>query len=187
MGKMTILVRRVPQTPTCRDADVVGEADGQNWSLQHSLYHYCARESPNCQVIKIVLKLACEAPLHRLSNSATLRKKFQFRTLLSRPANKTLHPSNTPTYKMAAIQITATLPTLPDGWTAEKDFKPVGHLSEPTQRALEPVGPHYLAHARRKRHRRTFSEVHPNTPTHMSERPLTHSLNRTRSCRQSRM
>lgn len=60
---------------------------------------------------------------------------------------------------MAAVQITAALPTLPEGWTAEKDFKVVGQLSAPTQRALEPVGPHYLAHARRKRHRRTFSEV----------------------------
>jgi hypothetical protein len=26
------------------------------------------------------------------------------------------------------------------------------------ERALEPVGPHFLAHARRKRHNRTFSE-----------------------------
>ncbi|KAF7188715.1 Zuotin [Pseudocercospora fuligena] len=59
---------------------------------------------------------------------------------------------------MAAIQLSVALPTLPEGWTAEKDFKPVGHLSEPTQRAIEPVGPHFLAHARRKRHKRTFSE-----------------------------
>jgi DnaJ family protein C protein 2 len=58
----------------------------------------------------------------------------------------------------AAIQIQATLPSLPDGWSAEKDFKPIGHLSAPTSRAIEPVGPHFLAHARRKRHKRTFSE-----------------------------
>lgn len=45
---------------------------------------------------------------------------------------------------MAAIEITATLPALPEGWSAEKDFKPVGKLSQPTQRALEPVGPYYL-------------------------------------------
>ncbi|KAK5125830.1 hypothetical protein LTR85_012106 [Meristemomyces frigidus] len=59
---------------------------------------------------------------------------------------------------MATIQIKAALPSLPDGWSAEKDFKPIGSLSQPTSRAIEPVGPHFLAHARRKRHKRTFSE-----------------------------
>ncbi|KAF2488022.1 DnaJ domain-containing protein [Neohortaea acidophila] len=59
---------------------------------------------------------------------------------------------------MATIQLTATLPSLPDGWSAEKDFKPIDHLSAPISRAIEPVGPHFLAHARRKRHKRTFSE-----------------------------
>jgi len=59
---------------------------------------------------------------------------------------------------MATIQLTATLPSLPADWSGEKDFKPLGHLSSPTSRALEPVGPHYLAHARRKQHKRTFSE-----------------------------
>lgn len=59
---------------------------------------------------------------------------------------------------MATIQIKATLPSLPDGWSAEKDFKPIAALSQPTSRAIEPVGPHFLAHARRKRHKRTFSE-----------------------------
>lgn len=58
----------------------------------------------------------------------------------------------------AAIQLKASLPSLPDGWSAEKDFKPIGHLSAPISRGLEPVGPHFLAHARRKRHKRTFSE-----------------------------
>ncbi|KAK3497771.1 putative zuotin [Neurospora hispaniola] len=52
------------------------------------------------------------------------------------------------------------LPALPEGWTAEKDFKPIGKIaqSEATQRTIEPVGPHFLAHARRARHKRTFSE-----------------------------
>ena len=59
---------------------------------------------------------------------------------------------------MAASQISATLPALPEGWSAEKDFKAIGHLSSATQRTVEPVGPHFLAHARRKRHKRTFSE-----------------------------
>lgn len=52
------------------------------------------------------------------------------------------------------------LPTLPEGWTAEKDFKAIGKIAqnEVTQRVIEPVGPHFLAHARRARHKRTFSE-----------------------------
>ncbi|PGH02635.1 hypothetical protein GX51_04518 [Blastomyces parvus] len=50
------------------------------------------------------------------------------------------------------------LPALPEGWSAEKDFKVIGSLSSATQRNVEPVGPHFLAHARRKRHQRTFSE-----------------------------
>ncbi|KAL2215205.1 putative ribosome associated DnaJ chaperone Zuotin [Thermoascus aurantiacus ATCC 26904] len=50
------------------------------------------------------------------------------------------------------------LPALPEGWSAEKDFKAIGTLSSATQRSVEPVGPHFLAHARRKRHNRTFSE-----------------------------
>lgn len=53
-------------------------------------------------------------------------------------------------YKMAATQVVnVTLPSLPAGWSAEKDFKPVGALSSGTQRNLEPVGPYFLAHARR--------------------------------------
>lgn len=59
---------------------------------------------------------------------------------------------------MATIQLTATLPSLPDGWSAEKDFKSINTLTPPTNRTIEPVGPHFLAHARRKRHKRTFSE-----------------------------
>ena len=59
---------------------------------------------------------------------------------------------------MAVAQFSLPLPTLPEGWSAEKDFKPLSQLSAATQRNLEPVGPHFLAHARRKRHKRTFSE-----------------------------
>lgn len=50
------------------------------------------------------------------------------------------------------------LPVLPQGWTGEKDFKAIGTVSKATQRSIEPVGPHFLAHARRARHKRTFSE-----------------------------
>ncbi|PHH90832.1 hypothetical protein CDD83_2544 [Cordyceps sp. RAO-2017] len=57
-----------------------------------------------------------------------------------------------------AAQMTITLPVLPGGWSAEKDFKAVGRLSGATQRSIEPVGPHFLAHARRSRNNRTFSE-----------------------------
>ena len=59
---------------------------------------------------------------------------------------------------MAPIQISATLPSLPSDWSAEKDFKAVSGVSASQNRAIEPVGPHFLAHARRKRHQRTFSE-----------------------------
>ncbi|GLB01599.1 ribosome-associated chaperone [Aspergillus tubingensis] len=60
---------------------------------------------------------------------------------------------------MATVQtINVTLPALPSGWSVDKDFKAVGTVSAATQRNLEPVGPHFLAHARRKRHHRTFSE-----------------------------
>ncbi|CRG88676.1 Zuotin [Talaromyces islandicus] len=57
---------------------------------------------------------------------------------------------------MAAVDIS--LPALPQGWSAEKDYKVLSALSSATQRNIEPVGPHFLAHARRKRHNRTFSE-----------------------------
>ncbi|GAB7346739.1 hypothetical protein MBLNU459_g1848t1 [Dothideomycetes sp. NU459] len=59
---------------------------------------------------------------------------------------------------MAVSQISASLPALSEGWSAEKDFKAIGHVSPATRRNLEPVGPYFLAHARRKRHKRTFSE-----------------------------
>ncbi|OCK85782.1 zuotin [Lepidopterella palustris CBS 459.81] len=59
---------------------------------------------------------------------------------------------------MAAVNIALPLPVLPEGWSAEKDFKAVGELTHATDRNIEPVGPHFLAHARRKRHKRTFSE-----------------------------
>lgn len=58
----------------------------------------------------------------------------------------------------SATVATCSLPSLPEGWSAEKDFKPIGKISGATQRAIEPVGPHFLAHARRARHKRTFSE-----------------------------
>lgn len=51
---------------------------------------------------------------------------------------------------MASVQVVnISLPSLPSGWSAEKDFKAVGALSAATQRNIEPVGPHFLAHARR--------------------------------------
>ncbi|KAL9024196.1 MAG: hypothetical protein Q9196_006694, partial [Gyalolechia fulgens] len=59
---------------------------------------------------------------------------------------------------MAITQISLPLPVLPEGWSAPNDFKAIGTLSTPNQRNLEPVGPHFLAHARRKRHKRSFSE-----------------------------
>ncbi|KAM7205250.1 ribosome associated chaperone Zuotin [Rhypophila sp. PSN 637] len=56
--------------------------------------------------------------------------------------------------------ITFPLPSLPQGWAAEKDFKPVDKATKEAalQRTTEPIGRHFLAHARRARHKRTFSE-----------------------------
>ena len=53
---------------------------------------------------------------------------------------------------MAAVQVSLPLPVLPQGWSEERDFKPIGQLSSATQRNIEPVGPHFLAHARRVCH-----------------------------------
>lgn len=51
---------------------------------------------------------------------------------------------------MVAVQtVNATIPLVSGGWSAEKDFKAVGALSGATLRNLEPVGPYFLAHARR--------------------------------------
>ena len=53
-------------------------------------------------------------------------------------------------FAMASVQVVnVNLPSLPSGWSADKDFKAVGALSGATQRNIEPVGPHFLAHARR--------------------------------------
>ena len=59
---------------------------------------------------------------------------------------------------MATASVARPLPALPEGWAAEKDVKPIGKVTASTQRSIEPVGPHFLAHARRARHKRTFSE-----------------------------
>jgi DnaJ family protein C protein 2 len=61
---------------------------------------------------------------------------------------------------MATVVTAYPLLPLPDGWAGEnpKGFKAVGHLSPAAERTIEPVGPHFLAHARRARHKRTFSE-----------------------------
>lgn len=50
------------------------------------------------------------------------------------------------------------LPVLPTGWTAENNVKVVGQLTQGTERSVEPVGPSFLRHAQRIRHKRTFSE-----------------------------
>lgn len=52
---------------------------------------------------------------------------------------------------MSVTQINKALPTLPAGWSADKDFKAVGKLSAAARRSVEPVGPYFLAHARRVR------------------------------------
>jgi hypothetical protein len=69
---------------------------------------------------------------------------------------------STPKLKSFAMsnvtQIDIPLPVLPQGWPAEATVKITGTLSPAIERSIEPVGPHFLAHARRVRHKRTFSE-----------------------------
>ena len=50
---------------------------------------------------------------------------------------------------MATKLETVALPPLLEGWEGEKNFKAVGKLSHATQRAIAPVGAHFLAEARR--------------------------------------
>ena len=50
---------------------------------------------------------------------------------------------------MSTAQVSLPLPVLPEGWVGDKDFKAIGTLSPATQRNIEPVGPYFLAHARR--------------------------------------
>ncbi|ORY67575.1 putative ribosome associated DnaJ chaperone Zuotin [Pseudomassariella vexata] len=57
-----------------------------------------------------------------------------------------------------ATVVSKPIPALAEGWSAEKDFKPLSSITSSSQRTIEPVGPHFLAHARRARHKRTFSE-----------------------------
>ena len=61
---------------------------------------------------------------------------------------------------MANVEINLPLPVLPEGWAGEKDFKPVGSLSKTNDRKIEPVGPHFLAYARRVRYLQTISHIH---------------------------
>ncbi|KAF7721757.1 hypothetical protein EC973_004151 [Apophysomyces ossiformis] len=50
------------------------------------------------------------------------------------------------------------LPPPPASYKADQAFVAHASVSSTQDRLLEPVGPHFLAHARRKRHNRTFSE-----------------------------
>ncbi|KAL7271343.1 Zuotin [Rhizina undulata] len=59
---------------------------------------------------------------------------------------------------MASIKISRPLLALPEDWVVESNFVAKGSLSGVVDRKIEPIGPHFLAHARRKRHSRTFSE-----------------------------
>ena len=60
--------------------------------------------------------------------------------------------ATTTTTTMANVEINLPLPVLPEGWAGEKDFKPLGSLSKTNDRKIEPVGPHFLAYARRVRY-----------------------------------
>ncbi|KHJ35444.1 hypothetical protein EV44_g4956 [Erysiphe necator] len=55
-------------------------------------------------------------------------------------------------------QCSIPLPVLPGGWSCDNDFKTIGTLSKVINCVLEPVGPHFFAHARRVHYNRSFSE-----------------------------
>ncbi|KAF2398430.1 DnaJ-domain-containing protein [Trichodelitschia bisporula] len=60
---------------------------------------------------------------------------------------------------MDPIKVPLPLPVLAADWSAPAhDFHAFTPVSAAVQREIEPVGPHFLAHARRKRYKRTFSE-----------------------------
>jgi DnaJ family protein C protein 2 len=60
-----------------------------------------------------------------------------------------------------SASVTSTISSLPSEWKGDEgntNFRAVGTLSQPVMRKIEPYGAAFLAHARRKRHGRTFSE-----------------------------
>jgi hypothetical protein len=76
----------------------------------------------------------------------------------SPPKNETQEADIVSPTMATHTEVALPLPVLPAGWSAEKNFRVLNSLSKATQRNIEPVGPHFLAHARRARHKRTFSE-----------------------------
>lgn len=50
---------------------------------------------------------------------------------------------------MVSVHIPKALPKLPSDWSGDAGFVFHGSLSAPVHRSIEPVGPHFLAHARR--------------------------------------
>lgn len=97
--------------------------------------------------------------------------------ILNPHINLSLSPTITPAMA-ASLKIDSPLPAFSGEWTNESNFISHASISEPINRKLEPLGPHFLAHARRvrftprlhlvtrvctdyslqKRHSRTFSE-----------------------------
>jgi DnaJ family protein C protein 2 len=97
---------------------------------------------------------------HRRSSSSSI-SSARTRFLESQPSTSSGSVQRTPDAHIGMAThtlVSIPLPILPEGWSGEKDFKAIASLSAATQRSIEPVGPHFLAHARRARHKRTFSE-----------------------------
>jgi DnaJ homolog subfamily C member 2 len=60
-----------------------------------------------------------------------------------------------------SADVAAAVPALSAEWKGDDgnaNFRALGSLSPPVMRKIEPYGAAFLAHARRKRHGRTFSE-----------------------------
>ena len=105
---------------------------------------------------------SCQQRWHKHMGISARTKTFTPK--LTRAKSKSLTPTSsiedvlvehqailTPSDPMSTVQVSLPLPVLPQDWAGDNDFKVVGQLSPATQRNLEPVGPHFLAHARRVR------------------------------------
>lgn len=98
------------------------------------------------------------------TNKAPLQKSLLNAPFVPTPAEETTpynHSYRSREYSASNMQPTTValpLPVLSTDWTAENNVKVVGKLTQGVERSVEPVGPSFLRHAQRIRHKRTFSE-----------------------------
>lgn len=177
-GESTVAEKIIPEVKPTGDSDSVSDstetiadepssvqdsAENHHVSIvEHNELQHILPEAPNPNIGEFEVELVLKNVASPKSESSYISEGD---TLILTPRTPEIFRTDSDSEveseenKMAANgEISLTLPTLPDGWSAEKDFKAIGTLSQATQRSIEPVGPHFLAHARRARHKRTFSE-----------------------------